>query len=191
MSSIENINTFCPASPQEWRYWLEKNHIQENAIWLIIHKKNTESQNLTWSQAVDEALCFGWIDSTKKTIDHQKYKQYFCKRKAQSNWSKVNKSKIETLTQKGLMAPAGIKSVNTAKQNGSWTILDSVEALIIPKDLENAFSKHQNAKNFFLSLSNSSRKILLYKLVSAKRPATRQKRIDDIVVQMTNHQKPQ
>lgn len=184
------INSFCPSSKQEWRLWLEKNHVTEDAVWLIIYKKHTHTPTLTWSEAVDEALCFGWIDSVKKPIDAEKYMQYFGKRKAKSNWSKINKDKIEVLTQQGLMTPAGIESVKTAKQNGSWTILDSVEALIIPEDLKIALSKHKNATEFFLSLSKSLRKILLYKIVSAKRPKTRQKRIDEIAIQMEHHQKP-
>lgn len=188
--SNTKVLEFCPASPQEWRLWLEKNHIEKNAVWLIIHKKSSKTPNLTWSQAVDEALCFGWIDSTKKTIDSEKYIQYFCKRKAKSNWSKVNKDKIDVLTQQGLMKPAGIESIKIAKQNGSWTILDAVEALIIPPELEAAFSLHKNTKDYFLSLSKSARKLLLYRIHSAKRPETKQKRIDEIVAQMENQQKP-
>lgn len=184
------IDEFCPANPKEWRDWLTKNHVQEKAVWLIIYKQGSKNPNLTWSEAVDEALCFGWIDSTKKPIDTEKYKQYFCKRKAKSNWSKVNKDKIEILTQKGLMAPTGIKSVKTAKKNGSWTILDSVEALIVPPGLEAAFNKNKKAKDFYFSLSNSLQKLLLYRIVSAKRPETKQKRMDEIVTQMANHQKP-
>ena len=186
----KDVECFCPKNQQEWRLWLEKNHIKENAIWLIIHKKNTPNENISWSKAVDEALCFGWIDSTKKPIDKERYQQYFCKRKAKSNWSKVNKEKIEVLTKEGLMKSAGIESIKVAKQNGSWTILDSVEALIVPPDLEAAFSLNIKAKDFYLSLSKSLQKILLYKMVSAKRPETRLKRIDEIVIQMENHQKP-
>lgn len=186
----QEIESFCPSSKKEWRLWLEKNHHSKDAVWLIMYKKNTHKPTITWSDAVDEALCFGWIDSVKKTIDSEKYKQYFCKRKTKSNWSKVNKEKIDVLTQQGLMTEAGIKSVEVAKENGSWTILDSVEALIIPKDLDLAFSKQENAKDFFLSLSKSHRKLLLYHIVSAKRPETKQKRIDEIVLQMVNKQKP-
>ena len=185
-----DIEEFCPKNQQEWRLWLEKNHINKNAVWLIIYKKNTAKENISWSKAVDEALCFGWIDSTKKTIDTEKYIQYFCKRKVKSNWSKVNKDKIEVLTKNGLMALAGIESVKTAKQNGSWTILDSVEALMVPPSLQVAFSKNKSAEAFYLSLSKSSRKTLLYRIVQAKRPETKQKRIDEIVTQMADHQKP-
>lgn len=186
----KEINSFCPSNQQEWRMWLEKNHTTEDFVWLIIYKKHTNTPTISWSNAVDEALCFGWIDSTKKPIDAEKYMQYFGKRKPKSNWSKINKEKIEVLTKQGLMTEAGIKSVKTAKENGSWTILDTVEALIIPQDLEAAFSKHLNAKDFFLSLSKSQRKLLLYKIVSAKRSETRQKRINEIALQMENHQKP-
>ena len=95
-------------------------------------RKNLRTITLSWSESVDEALCFGWIDSTKKTIDNEKYKQYFSKRKAKSNWSKINKDKVKTLIDQGLMEEEGYKSIEIAKENGSWTILDGVEALIVP-----------------------------------------------------------
>ncbi|MDO3695543.1 YdeI/OmpD-associated family protein [Wenyingzhuangia sp. chi5] len=190
MTKKEKINSFYPSNQLEWRLWLENNHISKDSVWVLFYKKHTNKPTISWSDAVDQALCFGWIDSTKKPIDSEKYIQYFCKRKPKSNWSKVNKDKIETLTKQGLMKEAGMESVKTAKQNGSWTILDTVEALIIPQDLEIALSKHKNAKDFFMSLSKSLRKILLYKIISAKKPETRQKRIDEIALQMENHQKP-
>ncbi|NIJ44749.1 uncharacterized protein YdeI (YjbR/CyaY-like superfamily) [Wenyingzhuangia heitensis] len=175
---------FCPANQQEWRQWLVENHLEKDSVWLIIYKKGSKTPNLTWSEAVDQALCFGWIDSVKKTIDSQKYKQYFGKRKPKSNWSKVNKTKIEVLSKKGLMVQAGLDSISVAKQNGSWTILDAVEALIIPSDLEIALGTYPNAKEIFLSLSKSVRKLMLYKIMSAKKPETRQKRIDEIVLEI-------
>ena len=188
---MKDILEFCPKNQSEWREWLKENHITAQAVWLVLYKKSAISyNNLGWSEAVDEALCFGWIDSVKKSIDDERYKQYFSKRKAKSNWSKVNKEKIANLIEQNLMQAQGYKSIEVAKENGSWTILDSVENLEIPKDLAASFTKHYGAKAFFNSLSNSSKKLLLYKVTSAKREATRQKRIEAIAKDMAANKKP-
>jgi uncharacterized protein YdeI (YjbR/CyaY-like superfamily) len=130
---------------------------------------------------VDEALCFGWIDSKKVKIDEETSHQFFSRRKPNSTWSKINKEKIENLISKGLMKEAGLACIDIAKQNGSWTILDEVEALIIPADLSHALSQNPNAENFFLNVSKSVKKIMLSWLVFAKTTETRQKRINEIV----------
>lgn len=173
-----------PASPQEWRSWLKKNHAKKDAVWVIFYKKSSGKPTLSWSEAVDEALCFGWIDSTKKTLDHEASIQFFSKRKAQSTWSKINKAKILRLTGEGLMMPAGLACIERAKENGSWTILDTVEELTIPKDLEKAFKARPGSKAFFMSLSKSVRKMMLHRIVMAKRDETREKRIAEIADSM-------
>lgn len=178
--SKKEIETFYPRGQEEWRDWLEKNHVEEQSIWVIFYKTATKIPSLSWSNAVDEALCFGWIDSTKRTIDEKSYMQYFSKRKPNSNWSKINKEKIEQLTQDGKMTKAGFASVETAKENGSWTLLDDVEALIVPKDLNEALVKLKGACDHFDAFSKSTKKILLYWVISAKRAETRQKRILEI-----------
>ena len=175
-----SIETYYPKTKQHLRKWLEKNHLTKDAVWFIFHKKHTGKPTVSWSDAVDEALCFGWIDSKGETIDDNTFRQYFCKRKPNSTWSKINKQKIEDLSSKGLMTPAGLAVIEVAKQNGSWTILDEVEELIIPKDLEEAFAKLDNSKDHFLTLSKSNRKILLQWIVLAKTEATRQRRILEI-----------
>ena len=177
---MEDLQHFTPTSQKEWRDWLATNHKSEEAVWLVIYKKGSNVPTLTWSEAVDEALCFGWIDSVKKTIDKEKYKQYFCKRKPKSIWSKINKEKVEQLISEKRMTQAGMRCIEVAKQNGSWIFLDEVDALIIPKDLEAELVKHTDAKDYFESLSNSAKKLLLYWVVSAKRPETRKNRIIEI-----------
>lgn len=184
------MNSYCPANKEDWRNWLAKNHLIKDSIWLILYKKASPTPNLSWSEAVDEALCFGWIDSTKKTIDKERYTQYFCKRKAKSNWSRVNKDKVKVLIEQGLMEEAGYKSIEIAKENGSWNILDEVEALVIPADLEKEFANHEGAMTYFDNLSKSAKKILLYWVVSAKRPETRQKRILEIAENASKNLKP-
>lgn len=182
--------TYCPASRQEWRKWLEQHHISETSVWLVCYKKNTGKPSISWSDAVDEALCFGWIDSVRKSIDEEKFIQFFGKRKAKGTWSKVNKEKIVQLIETGQMRQAGLDAIETAKQNGSWNILDDVEELNIPKDLEKALKTHKGAQDFFLSLSKSVRKSMLQWLVLAKRPETRQKRIEEIASLAAEKQKP-
>jgi uncharacterized protein YdeI (YjbR/CyaY-like superfamily) len=172
--------TFCPSSPADWRAWLQAHHETHQSIWLIYHKKHTGVPSLTWSQAVDEALCFGWIDSQAKPIDADKYMQFFCRRKPTSAWSKVNKEKIIRLTAAGLMASAGLARIEAAKQNGSWSLLDEVEELIIPADLAAALQTRPGASGFFESLSKTDKRNMLQWLVLAKRPETRQKRLAEI-----------
>ncbi|MBS2213888.1 YdeI/OmpD-associated family protein [Carboxylicivirga mesophila] len=188
---MKNPDLYCPPNRQAWREWLAANHQQQAAVWLVLHKKQSPGHNLSWSEAVDEALCFGWIDSTKKTIDAERYQQYFTKRKAKSNWSKVNKAKVQTLIDQGLMTAAGYKSIEIAKANGSWTILDTVEALTLPDDLKAELAKRNGAMAYFDGLSKSNKKILLHWVVSAKRPTTRQKRITEIAENAANQLKPE
>lgn len=184
------MDSYCPKNKEEWRNWLKRNHLKRDSIWLIFYRKDSSNPNLNWSEAVDEALCFGWIDSTKKSIDDERYMQYFCKRKPKSNWSKINKDKVKILIEQGLMEEAGSKSVEIAKENGSWSFLDEVEALVIPEDLKEEFGNHKGSMEYFDSLSKSAKKILLYWVVSAKRKGTRRKRILEIAENASQKLKP-
>lgn len=187
---MNNIEEYCPYNKQEWREWLELNHKKEKAIWLIFYKKSSPQYNLSWSESVDEALCFGWIDSVKKTIDSEKYKQYFSKRKTNSVWSKVNKDKIDFLINEKLMQEAGYKTIEVAKRNGSWSTLDSVEALVVPEDLKKEFNERAGSLEYYESLSKSAKKILLAWIALAKRPETRQKRIIEVAENASKGLKP-
>lgn len=174
------IGSVCPDNRQQWRKWLQKNHTTKDSVWLVLYKKESDIPTVNWSDAVDEALCFGWIDSQRKSIDEEKFMQRFSRRKANSTWSKVNKQKIQRLIKEGLMTKAGLEVIEAAKQNGSWSILDDVEEHVIPKDLEAAFKKKAGSKSFFLSLSKSKRRAALLALVLTKRPETRAKRVREI-----------
>lgn len=180
----KEIETFCPSNRQEWRQWLQENHQSKQFVWLVYYKKKTNIPSITWSEAVDEALCFGWIDSTAKPLDEEKYMQFITRRKPKSVWSKINKDKVQRLIDEDLMMPAGHASIDIAKKNGYWSILDEVEALIIPPDLEMGFAAQPGSKEAFLSLSKSAQKALLYGLVLAKQAATREKRIGEVVARM-------
>lgn len=178
---IDEADLLYVESKAEWRAWLEENHAEKTGVWLVNYKKQTGSRTLSWSDAVDEALCFGWIDSTARSLDEQRYAQFFSPRKPRSTWSKINKEKVKTLIASGLMKPAGLACIKVARQNGSWTLLDSVEALKVPKDLREALIPAPKAKLFFSKLSPSAQKVLLQWLVLAKTPETRHTRIDEII----------
>jgi uncharacterized protein YdeI (YjbR/CyaY-like superfamily) len=184
------IATFCPANRQEWRAWLQENHDKKQSIWLIYYKKAAAVSTFGWSDAVEEALCFGWIDSTARPIDGERFMQFFTRRKTNSVWSKINKGKVQQLIADGLMTAAGHKSIETAKQNGSWSILDDVEELIIPHDLQQALASRPGAKDYFMGLSKSTRKAMLQWVVLAKQPVTRQKRINEIAIHAAQQLKP-
>ena len=186
----KEIETFYPGSRKEWREWLQDNHDRKQSVWLIYYKKKSNIPTIIYSEAVDEAHCFGWIDSKSKPLDENKFMQFFSQRKEKSVWSKVNKEKIERLVKEGLMTKAGYEIIDKAKQNGSWTILDEAEALIIPDDLDKEFRKRNNAKEYFLNLSRSDKRNILQWLVLAKRQETREKRITEIVELADKKQKP-
>ncbi|ODS73884.1 MAG: hypothetical protein ABS46_19805 [Cytophagaceae bacterium SCN 52-12] len=176
----KEIATYCPGSREEWRKWLAENHQSKEAVWLVYFRASTKVASITWSEAVDEALCFGWIDSTRKTIDEERFMQYFCRRKPGSTWSKINKEKIAGLIQNNLMTKAGFDAIETARQNGTWLLMDAVEELMIPEDLRMALNQNGRAMEFFQSQSKSIKKTILHWVVTAKRPETRTKRIAEI-----------
>jgi len=177
----KEIETFYPTTRQEWRQWLLENHNQKQSIWLVHYNKKSNMPSVSWSDAVDEALCFGWIDSTRKSLNNDMFIQFFTKRKPKSVWSKINKAKIERLKNEGLLMPSGHEGIIIAQQNGSWNILDDVEELEISADLAKEFKAHKGSKEYFLSLSKSVRKSMLQWIKLAKRPETRQKRIVELV----------
>lgn len=187
---MKDVAEYCPTDKKDWREWLRENHKNKEAVWVIFYKKRSINFNLSWSDAVDEALCFGWIDSVKKTIDSEKYRQYFSKRKPNSTWSKVNKDKITFLTSKNLMHSSGYNVIKVAKENGSWSILDTVEALIIPDNLLKELNSRVGALAFYESLSKSEKKILLSWIALAKREETKQKRTIEIAENASKHTKP-
>ena len=186
----KETTVFYPTSLAAWRRWLAKNHLSKQAVWLVYYNKKAAKKSISWSDAVDVALCYGWIDSKRIRIDAFASHQFFSRRKAKSTWSKINKQKVVKLSEAGLMAEAGLEAIEVAKQNGSWTMLDEVEELIIPDDLEKVFKSKQGSKNYFLGLSKSVKKAMLQWLVLAKQPETRQKRIAEIVKLVAEKSKP-
>ena len=165
----------------EWRKWLAKNHDKSDGVYLILYKIETKIPSMRWEEAVKVALCYGWIDSTVKSLGDGKRRQYFCPRKPKSVWSALNKRYIKELTEANLMHESGWKIIELGKQNGSWTALDDVEKGIIPEDLQKAFNANKKALENYQNFAPSYRKSYLYWLNQAKRQETREKRIAKIV----------
>lgn len=188
--SLKIVEQIQPKNRKEWRQWLVKNHLTQESVWLIAYKVSSKKSSVTWSETVEEALCFGWIDSIRRPIDHESYMQYYTKRKAKSIWSKINKNKVDQLIKDGLMTAAGMRSIEIAKKNGSWNSLDEVEELVVPSDLQSALDSMPVAAQFFEGLSKSAKKVLLHWITFAKRAETRQKRIDELVSCAAEKKKP-
>ncbi len=182
--------TFYPKNRAAWRKWLQNHHQSHDAVWLIFYKKKSQKATISYSDAVDEALCFGWIDSKAKPIDDEKFMQFFSKRKPKSVWSKVNKEKVEKLIAEGFMTAAGLATIEIARNNGSWNLIDDAEALKIPHDLEEALNAGLKAKTFFENLSRTDKRNMLQWLILAKRAETRAKRINEIAILAEQHKKP-
>jgi uncharacterized protein YdeI (YjbR/CyaY-like superfamily) len=163
-----------------WRKWLAKHHVSTAGIWLIYPKKETGEPRVEYNDAVEEALCFGWIDSTMLPLDGGRYMQLFTPRKPKSAWAKSNKDRVERLIAQKLMTPAGLAKIEEARQNGSWTALDSVESLTIPPELKKALTSAR-ALNNFNAFTPGVQKQMLFWLNSAKRDETRAARIAKIV----------
>ena len=181
MSSSMAIPEFYLESREQWREWLLQNHESYPRVHLVFYKVTSQNPSMRWEEAVKEALCFGWIDSTVKRLDDERRRQLFTPRKESSTWSKVNKEYVHQLIEDGLMHASGLAVVNRAKQNGSWTSLDDVESLVIPTDLQRAFDQSPTAWHNYQAFSRGYRKSYLYWLNQAKRDATRESRIAEII----------
>ena len=176
-------NSVHPKSRAEWRKWLEKNHTRTEGIWVITYKKATGKPRMDYDESVEEALCFGWIDSKGNKLDDERSMLWFAPRKAGTGWSKLNKERVAKLIKARLMTPAGLAKINAAKKDGSWNALDAVEALELPSDLVKAFSKSKTAQGYFEAFPRSVKRGILEWISSAKKPETRAKRIEETVTQ--------
>jgi uncharacterized protein YdeI (YjbR/CyaY-like superfamily) len=175
---------------ETWRAWLEEHHAEQSGVWLLYWRQASGRPSIDWSDAVDEAICFGWIDSTRRPLDDLSFKQYFAPRKPKSNWSRINKEKVERLIAEGRMTPAGLAAVERAKANGSWENLDSVEAMVVPDELGAALDAVPAARAYFDALSRAKRWEVLYWINGAKRAATRADRIRQIVEAAAEGKRP-
>lgn len=180
-TSYKDIPAFYAPNRKAWRNWLMKNHQNETSVWLVMYNKGSETQSINVAEAVEEALCFGWIDSKANKRDAESRYQLFAKRKSKSVWSAINKERVQKLTDAGLIMPAGQAVIDLAKERGNWDILNDVDT--IPPDLAKALSKDKTAKKNFEAFPPSAKRAILQWLLAAKRLETREKRIRETVEQ--------
>ena len=168
-----------PMSRAEWRAWLEAHHTRATGVWLISFKKATAKPQVEYGEAVEEALCFGWVDNKSRSLDEERTMIWFAPRKARSGWSRSNKQRVDRLLAQGLMTAAGLATIEKAKQNGSWTALDAVETLEISPDLGAALATYPKAAKYFDAFPRSVKRSILEWIASAKKPETRARRVEE------------
>jgi uncharacterized protein YdeI (YjbR/CyaY-like superfamily) len=171
------MEEFLAHNRTEWRNWLAENHLTSKGVWLISYKKTSGKPHISYAEGVEEALCFGWIDSIARTVDTEKSKLYYSPRKPKSNWSKLNKERVEKLTAANMIMEAGHKMIDLAKKTGTWSALDGVSNLEIPEDLKAALQTFENAEKYFTAFPPSVKKGILEWVLNAKTTETRMKRI--------------
>ena len=174
-------NSIHPKSRAEWREWLSEHHTQAEGIWLISFKKASGKPRLEYDEAVEEALCFGWVDSKPNKLDEERAMLWYAPRKAGTGWSRLNKSRVEKLIATGLMTTAGLAKIEAAKADGSWNALDAIEALETPPDLAKALASNKTAQKYFDEFPRSVKRAILEWIANAKKPETRAKRIEETV----------
>ena len=179
MESDRAPQSVHPLTRAEWRAWLEQHHADTTGIWLITYKKATGKPRVAYEEAVEEALCFGWIDSKGNKLDEERSMLWFAPRRPGSGWSKPNKERVERLLAAGLMAPAGLAKIAAAKEDGSWAALDAVEALDVPPDLEAALAASPAAQQHWDAFPRSAKRGILEWIANAKRAETRARRIEE------------
>lgn len=170
-------------TPADWRKWLEKNHEKEQELLVGFYKKGSGKPSITWPESVDQALCFGWIDGVRRSIDEDSYSIRFTPRKASSIWSAVNIKKMETLTKQGLMRPAGIAAFERRKDHKSqvYSFEQKPEHLVLPLAFEKEFKKNKAAWKFFSGSAPSYQRPAIWWVISAKQEATRMKRLKELI----------
>lgn len=178
-------------SATKWRNWLEKHFAQTEGVWLLHAKKASGKKTVSYLEALDEALCYGWIDSLVQTYDESYYKQKYTPRCAKSVWSKVNVAKAEQLIKEGKMQPSGFAAIETAKANGEWArAYDSSKTMAMPKDFQTALDNNAKAKEFYKTLNKTNTYAILFHIQTAKKPETRMARIEKFVSILERGEKP-
>jgi uncharacterized protein YdeI (YjbR/CyaY-like superfamily) len=175
----------------DWRQWLAENHDKTEGIWMVYYKKHTKKMCVSYNDAVEEALCYGWIDSIVKTVDSEKYKQKYTPRRKNSVWSKVNKSRVEKMIKAGMMTPFGLTKIEEAKQNGQWDKAYGARKMPkIPSEFKKALEKDIEAYTNFMNFAKSYQSSYLHWYLNAKRPETKEKRLKEIIQRSRENKKP-
>jgi uncharacterized protein YdeI (YjbR/CyaY-like superfamily) len=180
-SVIDTYSRTQPAGRSAWRTWLKAHHASAKGVWLVYRKRSAGTRSLTYDAAVQEALCYGWIDSVLRSLDDRRFMQLFTPRRPGSTWSALNKRRVKLLLSSGRMAEPGLAKIRAAKRDGSWNALTSIDRLTVPADLRKALASAPKARQAFSDTSPSRKKAILWFIVSAKKPETRAARIRRIV----------
>ena len=187
-ADLESVRLF--ASQEAWRKWLEKNHCKSDGLWLRLAKKNSGMKSVSYGEALEIALCYGWIDGQKKAESEQAWLQRFLPRSARSIWSKINREKALLLIAQGRMNPAGLEAIEMARKNGNWeTAYDSPRGAEVPEDLQAALDANPKALQFFLSLDKANRYAVLFRIQTVKKAATRAAKICQFVDMLERNEK--
>ncbi len=194
MTDPQNTHPDLPVilfeTQQDWAAWLDEHHAEAPGIWLRLAKKAAPLQSLSYTEALDVALCYGWIDGQKKSYDESSWLQKFTPRGSQSIWSKVNRENAQALIQSGHMQPAGLAAIERARQNGRWAAAyDSQRNATVPDDFQAALDSHPGAKAFFATLDSRNRYAILFRLQTAKKAETRTRRIQQFIHMLEQHEK--
>lgn len=184
------LPTLAFATQSDWEAWLDEHHADTAGLWLKIAKQAAGKPSVTYAEALESALCYGWIDGQKASLDDEHWLQKFTPRRARSGWSRVNREKATALIAAGRMRPAGLNEVERAKADGRWeAAYDSQRAITVPADLERALDADPEAKAFFATLDSHNRYAVLYRIQTAKKPETRAARIQTFVEMLAQRRK--
>ncbi|SFD81596.1 Uncharacterized conserved protein YdeI, YjbR/CyaY-like superfamily, DUF1801 family [Actinopolyspora alba] len=188
--TAENEPVLEFASGEQWREWLANNHDDSSGVWLRIAKKNAATTSVSYARALDEALCFGWIDAVKRSYDDSSWLQRFTPRKSRSKWSRINRDNAERLIAEGRMCEPGHREVEKAKQDGRWqAAYEPQRTATVPEDLRRELDANPTAKEFFDNLDSQNRYAILHRVADAKRAETRARRISRFVAMLAEHRK--
>jgi uncharacterized protein YdeI (YjbR/CyaY-like superfamily) len=190
MKNADRLPIISFETQQDWERWLAERHTNTEGIWLKIAKKETGTPSVSYSEALESALCYGWIDGQKASFDDKYWLQKFTPRRPKSIWSKVNCDKATALMAEGRMRPAGIRQVELAKADGRWNLAyESQSKITIPADFQSELDKNQRAKDFFSTLNSTNRYAILFRIQAAKKPETRSARIQKFIEMLSKNQR--
>ncbi|MBV9614724.1 MAG: YdeI/OmpD-associated family protein [Ktedonobacteraceae bacterium] len=190
MKNIEELPIISFETQQDWETWLKEHHTEAKGIWLKIAKKETNVTSISYAQALESALCYGWIDGQKASFDAQYWLQKFTPRRSRSIWSKVNCDKVATLIAEGRMQPEGLRQVELAKADGRWnSAYEGQSKISVPDDLRNELDKNPQARDFFNSLDSKNRYAILFRIQTARKAETRSARIQKFVEMLAKNEK--
>lgn len=190
MTAGTDLPIIAFASPGAWEAWLEEHHASSSGLWLKIAKKASGIETVSYAEALDAALCYGWIDGQVNKFDEDYYLQRFTPRRPRSKWSQVNREKVTKLIERGRMKPAGLREIERAKADGRWdAAYEPPSKATVPDDLRTALEKNDEAREFFETLNSANRYAILYQIQDARKPETRARRIEKFVAMLAERKK--